>query len=132
MIPYDQQHTPPALVLPIRVAGAVHARPRITVPALIDTGADLTAVPHTLKERLNLYVFGRIQVEGVQAQPASVSTYEVHLALEGSSPVLLEAILTPYPFAILGRDWLQNYYLLLNGPEQHFQLSTTPFQIVID
>ena len=41
----------------------------------------------------------------------------------------MEVLLTPYPFIILGRDWLQNYYLLLDGPGQQFQLSETPLLI---
>jgi hypothetical protein len=27
---------------------------------------------------------------------------------------------------VLGRDWLENHYLLLNGPEQRFLLSEKP------
>jgi hypothetical protein len=38
----------------------------------------------------------------------------------------MEVILTKLPLAVLGRDWLQEYYLLLNGPEQNFLLSQTP------
>jgi len=43
MIPYDSSHDPPAIVLSINVAGGVHRRPIVNVPALIDTGADVTA-----------------------------------------------------------------------------------------
>jgi hypothetical protein len=37
---------------------------------------------------------------------------------------LAGVVLTPFPFVILGRDWLQNYYMFLNGPEQEFALGT--------
>jgi hypothetical protein len=41
----------------------------------------------------------------------------------------MEVVLTPYPFVILGRDWLQGYYVLLDGPGQQFQLSRDPLRI---
>lgn len=40
--------------------------------------------------------------------------------------VTMEVILLPFPFAVLGRDWLRDYYLLLKGPEQRFLLSENP------
>ncbi|MBK9054682.1 MAG: hypothetical protein IPL78_28380 [Chloroflexi bacterium] len=42
----------------------------------------------------------------------------------------LEVVLTPYPFVILGRDWLQGYYVLLDGPGQQFQLSREPLPLL--
>jgi hypothetical protein len=41
----------------------------------------------------------------------------------------MEVILTPYPFVILGRDWLQDYYVLLDGPGQQFQVSSNPLRV---
>jgi hypothetical protein len=38
----------------------------------------------------------------------------------------MEVVQTEQPFIILGRDWLENQYLLMNGPEQTFLLSNTP------
>lgn len=38
----------------------------------------------------------------------------------------MEVILVPFPFVVLGRDWLQDYYLLLNGPKGQFRLSESP------
>ncbi len=48
------------------------------------------------------------------------------LAAAGQSPQVLEVLLLPFPFVVLGRDWLQAYYLLLNGPEGTFVASATP------
>jgi hypothetical protein len=38
----------------------------------------------------------------------------------------MQVMVTGLPFVILGRDWLEDYYLLLNGPEQTILLSDTP------
>jgi predicted aspartyl protease len=55
MIPYDKGFSPPAIVLPVTLTGVVQIRPSANVQGLIDTGADVTAVPASLKEQLGLY-----------------------------------------------------------------------------
>jgi predicted aspartyl protease len=126
MIPYNTQFDPPAMVLPVTVAGVVHRRPRIELSALIDTGADVTAVPESLVERLKLYPVGRLQLEDANAVKTSIFTYEANMAMIGEPAKKIEVIVTPYPFVILGRDWLSDYYVLLDGPGQQFQLSKNP------
>lgn len=125
MIAYDSQFTPPAPILSIAVSGVVRQRPRQVLPALIDTGAEITAVPNTLLTPLKLYPFGRLLIEGIEAEPKEQFSYAVQLTYDGQRQEL-ETVLTSYPFVILGRDWLQNYYLLLNGPSQTFTISQEP------
>ena len=123
MIPYDTQFDPPAIILSMTIAGVVHRRPQIELSALVDTGADITAVPESLVERLKLYPFGRLQLEDVNGVSAPVFTYEANVALAGESANKMEVVVTPYPFVILGRDWLSEYYLLLDGPGQQYEIS---------
>jgi predicted aspartyl protease len=123
MIPYDTNFNPSAIVVSVIVAGVVHRRPQAELAALIDTGADVTAIPEAFVDRLKLYPFGRLQLEDANAVKTPVFTYEARLALTGQSAKKMEVVLTPYPFVILGRDWLQDYYLLLDGPGQQFYLS---------
>ena len=59
-IPYDANYDPAALILPAVLYGVVRRRPQISLPALIDTGADLTAVPDLAVKRLRLYSFSRV------------------------------------------------------------------------
>jgi hypothetical protein len=112
MIHYDTKFDPPAMVIPVLVAGVVHRRPQVELSAVIDTGADVTAVPETCVDRLKLYPFGRLQLD------------EARLAWLDKPTIKMEVVLTPYPFVILGRDWLQDYYLLLDGPGQQFHLTS--------
>ena len=130
MIAYDRNFDPPAIVLAVSVTGVVRRRPRIDSPAFIDTGADITAVPETLVNRLKLYPIGRLNLEDANAFKTPVYTYDVFLSLPGESAQKLEVVLTPYPFVILGRDWLQSYYVLLDGPGQQFQLSREPLHLL--
>ncbi len=130
MISYNTDYDPPAIVLTMTVSGVVHRRPRIELSALIDTGADITAIPESIVDKLKLYPFGRLQLEDMNAVKTPVFTYEAHLNLTEEAAKKMEVVLTPYPFVILGRDWLQNYYLLLDGPGQQFQLSSKPLRML--
>lgn len=104
MIPCNTQFDPPAMALPVTVAGVVHRRPRIELSALIDTGADVTAVPESLVERLKLYPVGRLQLKDANTVKTSIFTYEANMAMIGEPAKKMEVIVTPYPFVILGRD----------------------------
>ncbi len=126
MIAYDADFDPPALVLPIIVTGGVRQRPRLELSALIDSGADVTAVPEAFAERLRLYPIGRLNLEGASGIRRLVYTYDAFLTLAGEPAKRLEVILTPFRFVILGRDWLRDYYVLLDGPGQQFQISSDP------
>ena len=129
MTPYDLTFTPPAPVVPVYLSGTVHTRPRVRVSALIDTAADITAIPSSLVNRLKLYQVGRTQLEGIEAVKSPVFTYKVRLILDDKVFSPLEVALVDYDFVDLGRDVLTNYYLLLNGPEETFDLRTSPFAL---
>jgi len=124
---YDTSFDPPAIMLPVIVSGVVRRRPLIKVSALIDTGADVTAVPNIVVEKLGLYPIGRLIVEDASGVKSPTFTYEARLALPTKPVKKMEVVPTPYSFVILGRDWLQDYYLLLDGPGQQFHLSSDPF-----
>ncbi|MGB0383752.1 MAG: retropepsin-like aspartic protease [Ardenticatenaceae bacterium] len=127
MIDYDKSQDPPAPMLQVTVSKARYRRPRRTVPALVDTGADITAVPHHLLNSLQLDPIGRVQIEGVRAKSAIVYTYGVRLKLADIVIKRIEVILADFDFVVLGRDVLNRLYLLLNGPELTFDLSEAPF-----
>jgi hypothetical protein len=56
-------------------------------------------------------------------------TYDAFLSLPEELAKKMEVVLTSYPFIILGRDWLRDYYVLLDGPGQQFELSGEPIRI---
>lgn len=126
MIPYSAEHNPPAPVLTIVLTNIVRGRPRVEVPALLDTGSDMTAIPSTLVDRLKLYPFNRIQIEGFGSEPITALTYAARILIEGFERQEVEVVLTDLPFAILGRDVLNQFYLYLDGPSQQFEIGSTP------
>jgi predicted aspartyl protease len=125
-IPYDSNYDPAALILPTVLSGVVRHRPQVHLSALIDTGADMTAVPDTAVKRLRLYAVGQMEIEDIYARVEKVDIYTIRLAVAGLPVQEMEVVPTQQPFVILGRDWLEHYYLLLNGPERTFLLSDRP------
>lgn len=119
-IPYDSNYEPAAPILSVTLSSVVRSRPRVRLSALIDTGADITAVPNTAVKRLRLYSVGRMEVEDVHARVETVDIYTVQLSIADQPVREMEVVQTEQPFVILGRDWLENQYLLMNGPEQKF------------
>ena len=56
----------------------------------------------------------------------TVNIYTVRLVIADLPVQEIEVVPTQQPFVMLGRDWLEHYYLLLNGPERTFLLSDKP------
>lgn len=125
MTPYSTEFDPPAAVIDIQMTGVVHPRPRVTVSAILDTGADMTAVPETLVDRLDLFPTGRMVVEDVNGQTTIAHTYMVRLRVANKTISEHKVLLTGLDFGIIGRDLLNTLYLLLNGPEGTFEIAET-------
>lgn len=128
MISYNSEFDPPAPVLAVQITGIVHSRPRATLPALLDAGSDFTAVPANLVSRLKLYAVRPQILEDFSGETREEFLYGVRLGYASRPAREMQVMVTGLPFVILGRDWLEDYYLLLNGPEQTFLLSDTPLQ----
>jgi len=93
---------------------------------LLDTGSDITAIPRSLANTLQLYPIGQIRLEDVQAQTLQVLTYAVQLTVAGLIIPRLEVIQTGLDYVVLGRDVLNRLYVLLNGPDTMFEICATP------
>ncbi len=126
MINYDKRVDPAAPFLQITVANRIHHRKHVTLPALLDTGSDFTAIPSNLVNILQIYPTGRINIEDVKLQTIPVFIYTVRLTVADLIVPEIKVIVTEIEHAIIGRDLLNRFYLHLHGPEQQFALSTTP------
>lgn len=125
MIEYDRRFDPPAPVVQVTVRHILQQRRRVTTAALLDTGSDVTAIPASLVQRLQLIPFSRLRLEDVSGETRTVLTYAVHLTIGELTLPRLEVIQTGLNQAIVGRDVLNHLYVLLSGPELTFTLSAT-------
>jgi len=124
---YSTSFDPPALCLDVTIANVLNRRKRRTLNAILDTGADITAIPSQQVDFLDLYAIDRLQLETVEGASSIIYTYAVRFTLGDLVIPRLEVILTGLEIVIVGRDILNQLYLRLDGPHQQFMVQMTPF-----
>jgi predicted aspartyl protease len=114
---YNQQVSPPAPFVHVTLQCPV-AEPALSeIPAQLDTAADVTIVPAGLVEQLHLVQFDAIEVLGFGGILKTVPTFLIRLTLRGEEPVVIEVISSAEePHILLGRDVLNRYRFVLDGP----------------
>ncbi len=113
---YDTSSFPPAPFLPVQLAGLTAHAETVTVQAKLDTGADLTAIPVAVIERLRLMPASEIEVEGYDTRRATVRAYDVNLQIDQLKVTGLLVIGFAEDYVLLGRDVLNRMRVLLDGP----------------
>jgi hypothetical protein len=120
---YDQSVKPPAPFIDVVISHSEDTAQTINVRAIIDTAADVSAIPMTLVDQLELPITKKLMVKGYDDVPTSVFTYSVLLEVSQVQFRNLRVIATPRAYVILGRDVLNHFYIQLNGPELTFDVS---------
>lgn len=114
-ITYTGPFDPPAPVVHVEVIANSDSA---LLTALIDTGADITAIPAQIAQEILPAPVGQIQIEGVTGEDI-VPTFGVLLRLENTITVgPVEVILVDFDFVVLGRDVLNDFVLMLDGPQR--------------
>jgi predicted aspartyl protease len=121
--PYDAGWNPPAPRVEVTVRHPSQAGLEEPVRLLIDTGADLTVIPAVTASRLGLHPRGLVPVSGYGGVQAYLREYRADLVVPGYPPVpvLLLAGLQGLP-TILGRDVLNLFRVILDGPNQTLEI----------
>lgn len=122
MIPYDVSFQPPAPVLPVTLISPTSRRRRRTVPALVDSGSDVTAVPRSIVEALQLYPVRLFRLEALDQPSALVAAYSVQVQALRDKPVRVEVVPSDLEFVVLGRDVLNALTIRLDGPNLLFTI----------
>ena len=82
------------------------------------TGADITVIPSRLADALVLPRVRMLPVKGFGEHSLQLPTMLVEIAIRQLQPVPMEALLNPdEPYVILGRDLLNCYRIVLDGPQ---------------
>ena len=114
---YNQQLTPPAPFVHVTVRPPERGIEVSDLPALVDTAADITVIPARVAEELQLIPLDEIPIGGFDGRVSWVSTFLVQLALRQSTPKVIRVVASrDEPYVLLGRDVLNDYRAILDGP----------------
>jgi hypothetical protein len=91
-----------------------------TVVAKLDTGADVCAIPLPLAERLALLAVGRVEVAGWSGPGRPAELFLASLAFDSRSFERVTCLTSLRPYALLGRNVLNQVAVLFDGPSRRF------------
>jgi len=114
---YNQQLTPPAPFVHVTVRPPERGIAVSDLPALLDTAADITVIPARIAEELQLIPLDEVPIGGFDGRVSWVSTFLVQLALRQSTSKFIRVVASrDEPYVLLGRDVLNDYRAILDGP----------------
>ena len=116
--------SPPAPYVLVTVARPDGATAAADIPAKVDTGAARTVIPTTLAERLQLDVVGRSEFEGLGGQRVELPIVRLLLTIRGCPTLDLNAASSDgEPYTLLGRDVLNQFRVVLDGPNGKLEIA---------
>jgi predicted aspartyl protease len=93
------------------------------LPAKVDTGADRTVIPTLLAGQLGLRELERLTFAGLAGQQIELPVYSVQLVVRDLAPIIVEVAASDgEPYILLGRDVLNRYRILLDGPSGKLEI----------
>ncbi len=92
--------------------------------AKVDTGADRTVIPLKYLEKLSLLPIETLAFEGAHGNRFRLPIYNIYVTIEGHEPLPAEAAASENEdLILLGRDILNSYRLVLDGPNLRLAVS---------
>lgn len=114
---YTQSVEPPAPFVHATIRCPNRDQSLSDVPALIDSAADRSVVPLRFIERLGLVQIDEISIMGFGGHIVVAPTFLIEIGLRHLPTVIVEVIADDdEPYVILGRDVLNSFRVLLDGP----------------
>lgn len=115
---YNPQIQPPAPFVLVTVQHPLTGAEFRDTPAQLDVAADRTLVPAALVQTLGLPAIGDVLIGGVGGTIERMDLYAVRLGIHTLPRALVEVVAHPVEkWILLGRDVLNNYRLVLDGPQ---------------
>ena len=115
---------PPAPFVNVTVRCPTTGTSAVDIPAQIDPAADRTVIPAGIVSALNLVQVGRFLFEGFGAAIVQLPVYLVAVQIHDLPPLEIRAVVgDKEPYVLLGRDVLNSYRVLLDGPGQAIEIN---------
>jgi len=113
---------PPAPVLEISLSSPVSQGEAIKIPALLDSGADITVIPQDIVYKLQLKYVDRLPTSGYDGSSKDSCVYSVKIAIENLGNYIIKVIALERDNVLVGRDMLNKWSILLKGREEIFEI----------
>ena len=115
--PFGDGFPGPYLTLTVEWAGQIRS-----LLAILDTGADLTQIPETAAQGLQLEQVESMPTVGSHGDTKERPVYVANLTLGGFAFPVTWVVGDDYPVALIGRDVLNDLVARFDGPAQTFEL----------
>ena len=115
---YVPQFRPPAPFASVTLRNPVTGAEQRDAPAQLDTAADRTLLPEAVVQALALPQIGTVPIGGVGGVIQTMPSYPAQVAIHNLPALTVEVVASAgEDWILLGRDVLNDYRLLLDGPQ---------------
>lgn len=122
---YSRDFSPPApmLLVVVRLPGGSSTR---HIEGKVDTGADICALPDSVITDLDLPPVRTVRAAGFAGVLQEALLFHADLEVAGRRNKHVEALSTRRPYAIIGRNILQQFTIRLDGPKSTLTVTLPP------
>ncbi len=115
---------PPAAFVRLNIRGLASDGGVTDLAALVDTGADQTVIPTRVAEQLGLIPSRHVHASGFDGVGASRPVFVVRLVVRDLPEIEVPVIgAWQFGYAILGRDVLNRYRVVFDGPNRRLEIN---------
>jgi len=114
---------PPAPVLEVSLSLPITSGDIIKVPALLDSGADMTVIPRNVVQQLQLKYVDEISAIGYDGIAKKAFVYSTKIIIDRVGNFIIRVITSENDHALIGRDILNRWSVFLRGREKVFEIS---------
>ena len=119
---YSRNFNPTAPVIELSISAPLSEAITSSI-ALIDSGADITVIPEVIISQLKLRRVDSVLASGFSKRVVQATVYSAALSIEGILETQIYRVLSwNGDYALIGRDILNKFIAMLNGPNEELSL----------
>lgn len=120
---YNHSFNPPAPLVHVILHSPDGAAKSGELPAQLDIAADRSVIPLEAAEQMGLVPLEELPLAGLGGIVTTLPIYLVQIEIRQLRPIMVRAAASRgEPLALIGRDVLNHYRLLLDGPQLRLEI----------